>query len=108
MAFKSDKQRKGFFGSRTTVKAGIIPTIRPLKLKSNRLPVQFSIIVPRTSNDRKLSRPAFLKRVDNERRFMSRTFGGDTSIKASGDFELKERGKTIRYINERPMKTVRK
>lgn len=85
-----DKQRRAMFFR-----------LNRLKIKSNRLPVQFSIIVPSTDKDKKISASRFNKRIDDERRFMSRTFGGDTSIRGSGDFELTEKGKKPILIKER-------
>lgn len=75
--------------------------IRTLNIRANRLPVQFSIIVPSTKLDKKISTQAFNKRIDSEKTFMSRTFGGDTAIKAEGNFELKEEGKKLKLIKER-------
>jgi len=69
--------------------------INSLNLKSNNLPVQFAIVVPSTTEkDKQLSSALFKKRVDSEKKFFSQTFGGDTSIKATGSFILKEKGKT--------------
>lgn len=90
MAIRNDRQRKAMFAR-----------INALNIRSNRLPVQFSIIVPSTKLDRKISTKAFARRADSERRFLSRTFGGDTSIKASGDFEIKEKGKQPKLIKEK-------
>ncbi len=72
-----------------------------LNIRANRLPVQFSIIVPSTKLDKKISTQAFNKRIDSEKSFMSKTFGGDTAIKAEGNFELKEKGKKLKLIKER-------
>ena len=72
-----------------------------LNVRANRLPVQFSIIVPSTIREKKISAQAFAKRIDSEKRFFSRTFGGDTAIKSEGNFELKEKGKKPILIKER-------
>jgi len=75
--------------------------INALNVRANRLPVQFSIIVPSTKLTKKISPSAFSKRVDSEKRFFSRTFGGDTAIKSQGNFELKEKGKKPVLIKEK-------
>ena len=75
--------------------------LNTLGVSSNRLPVQFSIIVPSTELNKKISAKKFVKRVDSEKTFLSRTFGGDTAIKSEGNFELKVRGKKPILIKER-------
>ena len=75
--------------------------LNTLGVSSNRLPVQFSIIVPETELKKKISAKRFAKRVDSEKTFMSRTFGGDTAIKSRGNFELKVRGKKPVLIEEK-------
>ncbi|MAH48579.1 hypothetical protein CMI37_22330 [Candidatus Pacearchaeota archaeon] len=100
MAFKSDKQRKAFFAKQGTTRSDVIPRINPLKLKSNRLPIQFSVLVPSTKLDKKISTSSFRKRIDDEKKFMSKTFGGDTSVKSTGSFVLK-RGKKDILIKEK-------
>lgn len=65
------------------------------KFSSNKLPVQVAVVVPATTDeDKKLSEAQFKKRVDSEKRFMSKTFGGDTAIKGEGGFLLE--GKLIK------------
>ncbi len=102
MPFKSDRQRKAFFaqqgGSRSPNTPIIISSnsksdaerrgvfIEPLNLKSNRLPVQVGIAVPSTELDKKITDKKFRKRINDEKKFFSKTFGGDTSIKAVGSF----------------------
>lgn len=90
MAIRNDRQRKAMFARMNT-----------LNVRANRLPVQFSIIVPSTRREKKISNQAFAKRVDSEKKFFSRTFGGDTAIKAQGNFELKERGKKPILVKEK-------
>lgn len=77
-----------------------VQTIKPLNIKSNRLPIQYSIIVPSTRREKKISTSAFNKRVDSEKTFMSKTFGGDTTVKAQGNF-LERRGKRNILIKEK-------
>lgn len=74
--------------------------INALNVRANRLPVQFSVIVPSTKLDKKISRQSFQKRIDSEKRFMSKTFGGDTTVRAVGSFVLKK-GKKDVLIKER-------
>ncbi len=75
--------------------------LNTLNVRANRLPVQVGIIVPSTIRDKKISTEAFAKRVDSEKTFFSRTFGGDTAIRGEGNFELKEKGKKPILIKER-------
>lgn len=74
--------------------------LNQLDIRSNRLPVQYSIIVPSTKLDKKITSSAFQKRINSEKRFMDKTFGGDTTIRAVGSFVLK-RGKKEILIKER-------
>jgi hypothetical protein len=60
--------------------------IRALPLNSNRLPVQFSIIVPATELDKNIPEKEFEKRIEDEKEYFSKLFGGDTSIKAVGSY----------------------
>ncbi len=114
MPFKSDKQRKAFFAmkgirSRGSTSPQIISNtpkeeamnkkgvffIKPLPIKSNRLPVQVSIAVPSTELDKKITDKKFKKRINDEKKYFSKTFGGDTSIRATGSFVLKQGKKDI-------------
>lgn len=89
MAMK-DRQRRAMFARLNT-----------LNVRANRLPVQVSIIVPSTTaRDIPLKSPAFARRVDSEKRFFSKTFGGDTAIRGEGNFILTEKGKD-RLIKEK-------
>ncbi len=116
MPFKSDSQRKGFYGnrcgnnktasfharqlspeeikSRSADDKKLLKNLKPIPLTSNRLPVQVSIIVPQTELDREISSKKFNTRIKNTKTFMSDNFGGDTSVKGVGSFILKEKGKT--------------
>lgn len=69
--------------------------INTLNVRANRLPVQFSVIVPSTKLEKKISTSAFQKRINSEKRFMSKTFGGDTTVRAVGSFVLKKDKKDI-------------
>lgn len=74
--------------------------IKPLKLKQNRLPLQFSIIVPSVSKDgKKTPSKLFLKRVDNEKEFLDNIYKGDTSVKSVGSY-LQVDGKKKKVVSE--------
>ena len=88
MVIRTDQQRKAMFARLNT-----------LNIRANRLPVQFSVIVPSTKLNKKIPR-AFNKRVDSEKRFLDKTFGGDTTVRAVGSFVLKKGKKEI-LIKER-------
>lgn len=69
--------------------------LNTLNIRANRLPVQFSVIVPSTKINKKISTRDFKKRIDSEKIFMSKTFGGDTSVKSTGSFVLRKGKKDI-------------
>lgn len=73
-------------------------SIPELPLKTNRLDVQFSIIVPSTKFDKDISARSFMKRVEDERTFLDNIFGGDSSIEQTGGF-VSETGKLISEKN---------
>lgn len=77
MVIKSDRQRRAMFARLAT-----------LNVRANRLPVQVSITVPSTQAKRTLTSSGFQKRINSEKRFMSNTFGGDTTIRAVGSFVM--------------------
>ena len=56
------------------------------KLKSNRLPIQASITVPSTKDNKRISPEEFQKRIDTTKKFMDNTFGGDTTIRGVGSY----------------------
>ncbi|MBN1682821.1 hypothetical protein JW865_04640 [Candidatus Bathyarchaeota archaeon] len=66
----------------------------PLSSKATKLPIQFSINVPSTNYDKKISVEAFRKRAENTAKELSNKFGGDTAIKGKGDYTSD--GKLIR------------
>tara|TARA_R100001530_G_scaffold101568_1_gene70633 strand:+ start:595 stop:1059 length:465 start_codon:yes stop_codon:yes gene_type:complete len=84
MAFKSDNQRKAVFARLNT-----------LNVRANRLPVQIRILVPETVLNTKISAKKFKNRIASEKKFMSKTFGGDTTIKAVGSYIMKRKKKDI-------------
>ena len=71
--------------------------LNQLNISSNRLPVQYSIIVPSTNLSKK---DTFLKRINSEKIFMDRNFGGDTSVRSVGSFIIR-RGKKNILIKEK-------
>ncbi len=89
MVIRNDRQRRAMFAR-----------LNQLPIRSNRLPVQFSVVVPSTRLDKKVTAKVFRKRVDDEKRFLSRKFGGDTSVKATGGFVLRK-GKRDVLIKEK-------
>ena len=77
-----------------------IPNLMLPMKNANRLPVQVGIIVPKTRYDKKIKQKEFNKRVREEERWFSTSFGGDTSIDTAGGFIknkrlIKERGKWV-------------
>lgn len=58
----------------------------PLKRNATELPIQFSLYVPSTYKGKKLTAKQYDKRVNSVKRDMSSKFGGDTSVKAEGDY----------------------
>ena len=66
----------------------------PLSKQSSKLPIQFSINVPSTNYDKKISSEAFRKRAENTAKALSDKFGGDTAVKGKGDYTSE--GKLIR------------
>lgn len=71
-------------GIKTVQKIRFIP--KPPFLSQNKLPVQIGIIVPSTEKDKKISDKEFEKRIDQEKRWFTNRFGGDTSIKTVGSY----------------------
>ena len=67
-------------------------TIKPFDMKANRLPIQFSIIVPSTKG-KVVRNDLFPKRVKEEKEFLTKLFGGDTAIEGSGSYIQKDNGK---------------
>lgn len=59
----------------------------PYENESGKMSIQFSINVPSTTNhDEEVSTKEFKRRVNETEEFLSRTFGGKTSIKGSGGY----------------------
>ena len=72
--------------ARYGIKTANPKSIKELKLKSNRLPVQIGIIVPSTNFDKKISKKEYNKRVLNEKTYFSELFGGNTAITEKGGY----------------------
>lgn len=66
----------------------------PLENSSTKLKYQFSIIVPSTDYDQKISDFEFQKRINETKKFFSSTFGGTTSIGEMGSY-VSDSGKLI-------------
>jgi hypothetical protein len=61
---------------------------------ANHLPIQVSVIVPSTKDKSKpLSDTEFAQRVDSEKKWFDRRFGGDTAVKDVGSYLMN--GKTL-------------
>jgi len=58
----------------------------PLARRATELPIQLAVYVPSTYKGRKLSAEEYSERVEEVKRDMSSKFGGDTSVKAEGDY----------------------
>lgn len=82
--------------------------IRPLPIQSrNRLPLQVSVIVPSTRNIRRkvagewksipiyLTDDEYAKRIDNEEKYFSKKFKGDTSVVGTGNYWDGERKELV-------------
>lgn len=83
-------------------------SIKPLKLSQNRLPLQFSIIVPSKSITGKKIKPStFTERVKAEKKYLDKLFEGDTSIVSLGSYVQREKlksGKNKGKFKERLVK----
>ena len=67
----------------------------PLYTKSTKLPIQFSLNIPSTKNkNQKLNKEEFKERIDKTAKYFSKKFGGDTKIRATGDY-ISETGEFI-------------
>lgn len=58
----------------------------PLKNQASELKYQFSIIVPSTNYDKKISPQQFQNRIKGTKKFLSQTFGGTSSVKEVGSY----------------------
>jgi len=63
-------------------------TIPALNLKRNRLPVQVSVIVPSTKFDKLVPTEEFNTRISDEQKWFNEQFGGSTTIKEVGSYNL--------------------
>ena len=66
------------------------PSIKRLPKGSFKLPIQTATLVPSTLFDKRVSATIFRKRVDETRRFLSKLFGGYTSVQVKGGFVSKK------------------
>jgi len=81
-------------GIKTTMSKQEAMLKAPLQNKSTKLGIQFAITVPSTNYDKKIDAEEMRKRVSQTAKIMSDRFGGDTAIKATGDYTSD--GKLIR------------
>ena len=87
--------------ARYGIKTANPKSIKELKLKSNRLPIQIGIIVPSTNFDKKLSKKEYNKRVIQEKKYFSELFGGTTAITEQGGYVASDnKGKNAKLIEE--------
>lgn len=85
-------------GMKLNARALIIPEDRAVRLE-----VEQAITVPSTKDgDKPISRREFKRRVDEVQDYLSRTFGGETSIKGQGGYISEKTGKLI----EEPVQVV--
>jgi len=87
MAWYGDSRRHGLAarGIRTALHEK--PVLKaPLSSESTRLPLQFSIVVPSTDYDKKISAREMKARVEETAKELSNRFGGDTAIRGKGDY----------------------
>ena len=86
-----DSQRKAMFAnlnrSRSRSRSRSLKFVTPPPFKSsNHLPVQLTVLVPSTRFDKELDAATFSKRVDAEKRWFDKRFGGDTAVKDVGSY----------------------
>jgi hypothetical protein len=97
-----DRQRKAMFARITALESRLnsFRTIPAPHLKRNRLPVQISVLVPSTKQKSKpLTQKEFDRRVIAEKKYFSKTFGGDSSTSGEGSYFIDDKGKK-RFIRE--------
>lgn len=82
--WRNDSFRHGL--SAKGIKTGRFVKMLPFSVATNRLPVQVSVIVPSTLNNKKIPVAEFNKRVRDEKTWFSKKFGGDTSIRDVGSY----------------------
>lgn len=79
-----DRQRRAMFA-----RLNGLQYIKAPSFKANTLPVQVSTIVPSTTNkSAKISKKEFNDRINSEKRWFDKKFGGDTSVKTVGSYVM--------------------
>jgi len=63
-------------------------TIKPFGIKTNRLPLQFAIIVPSTEKNVEIAPRRFGMRMVKEKNYLDKLFGGDTSLIGKGSSKI--------------------
>lgn len=68
--------------------------INPKKIRDSfHLPIETAVLVPSTTKaDKPLTKKDFQKRIDSTRRYLSKLFGGYTSIQAIGGYVSNQKG----------------
>lgn len=74
-------------------------SLKPFGMKANRLPVQFSIIVPSTKNNVE-RKDLFPKRVKQEKEYLTKLFGGETAIEGRGGYVQTKPNKDIKTFEK--------
>ena len=106
MKFKSDRQRKAVMAKLNRQRSPLLYNIKSLPKNVDHLPVETSIVVPTTDkNQKKISAKEEKKRVDEVRAYLSKKFGGYTSVTAVGGFVMDSNGKK-RVVKEKVIKVT--
>ena len=92
---KAKKLGSGWYGQRLrhsrARKFGKADIKAPLYTKSTKLPIQFSLIIPSTKEKKQILNPEeFQERIDKTTKYFTKKYGGDTKIRAQGDYISKE------------------
>ena len=88
-----------FGGNIKMVKVGNLRLTKAQKKRIFHLPIKQTVIVPSTSgiiSQKTISKTQMNIRVNDVRRFLSKNFGGYTSVKATGGFILLKNGKLVK------------
>ena len=88
------------------VKVGKINLTLEQDKRTTHLPIEQAVIVPSTfgvKDQKRISKKQLTRRVNKVRKFLSKRFGGYTSVKATGGFVL---GKDGKLVKERVVKVT--
>ena len=67
----------------------------PLKGQATMLDVQLSFIVPSTEFDKDITSEEFKQRINDTQAFLSKLFGGETTVRGEGGFVSDDTGQLI-------------